>query len=147
MCQLSHNQCKWSSDGISRLNWQHFRAWEAGWCGNWLTVSRFTPGSRINTTGSAHGAGWTVKPSSTCLSVRWGHCENHKTTSRASGIVQSSHSLPYSSMTQPRGFGAYSLDFISMGWRGCASAIKVIKTPSPFSSQQNHYVINLYFAT
>ena len=30
--------------------------------------------------------------------LRWGRCENHKTTSGSSGIVQSSCSLPYSSM-------------------------------------------------
>ena len=31
-------------------------------------------------------------------------------------------------LIQPPGFGAYSSTF-SMGWRGCASAMAVIKTP------------------
>ena len=35
--------------------------------------------------------------------LRWGRCENHKTTSGSSGIVRSSRSLPYSSMAQGRG--------------------------------------------
>ena len=39
------------------------------------------------------------------------------------------------------------LDLLLMGWRECASSMRMIKTPIPLFYSENHYVIDLYIAT